>query len=185
MKTFVEYVERLPPADRERIQELVPATLWTDVADSGTFAWLPFDLNLSLTRAVAQALGTRRTHDFFVNLMLATFETPLLKSLVDAVLRLKGYDPTMMLPWVSKGFELMFKEAGTWRVVEDEQGAGTLEVRGLPSVALSDRIWLDSVASSLSALFTVAKVQGVTTIRGPDGERGSVAFRMRWEKPAT
>jgi hypothetical protein len=184
MKTMVEHVERLPSPDRARIGELVPETLWQDVADTGNFAWLAFDLNLGLTRAIAQALGAHRTHDFFVELMLATFKSPLLKSLVDAVLRLKGNDPTVMLPWVSKGFDLMFKDAGTWHVLEGEPGVGYLEVRGLPMAVHSDRIWLDSVASSLSALFTVASVRGVTTIRDVDAERGRATFRLRWEKPA-
>lgn len=182
MKTFVDHVERLPAADRTRISELVPETLFQEIADSGMFGWLPFEQNLILTRAVAEALGPRRTHDFFVALMRATFETPLLKSLVDAVLRLQGRDPTVILQWVSKGFDLMFKDAGTWRVVECEEGSASMEVRGLPPTALHDRVWLESVSSSLTALFSLSDVRGVTTIRSVEPQAGRVVFRLRWEK---
>lgn len=182
MKTFVEHVERLPEADRRRIAQAVPDAFFQEIAAAGTFAWLPFEHNLVLTRAVANALGPRRTHEFFLALMLASLQTPLLRGLVEAVLRLKGNDLAVILQWVSKGFELMFKDAGAWHVGERESGAASLEVVGLPAGAVRDRVWLDSVASSLSSLFDVADVRGVTTVRDVDLDHGKAAFRLRWEK---
>jgi hypothetical protein len=181
MKTFVAHLEQLPEMDRKRIAAAVPDSFFHEIDESGMFAWLPFDRNLVLTRAVAGELGPRRTHDFFLSLMLASFQTPLLRGLVEAVLRLKGNDPTVMLQWVSKGFELMFKDAGTWRVVDRESRAAALEVLGLPADAVRDRVWLDSVASSLGALFTFADARGVVVVRDVEPERGRVVFRMRWE----
>ncbi len=181
MKTFVEHVERLPESDRTRIAQAVPDAFFQGISEAGAVAWLPFEHNLALTRAVADALGPRRTQEFFHALMLASFETPLLRGLVDAVLRLKGNDLGVILQWVSKGFELMFKHAGAWRVVERESGSASLEVVGLPVEAARDRIWLDSVSSSLSSLFSIAEVRGVTTVRDVDIERGKAVFRLRWE----
>ncbi len=180
MKTFAEHVERLPELDRRHVSAEVPTAFFREIAESGTFAWLPFEYNLVLTRAVAAALGTRRTHEFFVSLMRASFETPLLKGLVEAVLRLKGNDPSVMLQWVSRGFELMFKDAGAWSVVERKVGAASMEVSGLPAAAVRDRVWLESVASALSALYLLAHVRGVTVIRDVDVERGRAEFRLRW-----
>jgi len=182
MKGLVEQVKRLPASDRARIEGVIPEAVFREIEETSTFAWLPFEVNLRVTRAVAESLGPRRAHEFFLDLMKASFEGPLLKSLVDAVLRLRGNDPTVMLQWVSKGFELMFKDAGTWSVVDRGEGAASLEVTGLPQEARSDRIWLESVSSSLTALFGLADVRGVTTIREIDEARSAVVFRLRWEK---
>jgi hypothetical protein len=181
MKTFVEQVDQLAPVDLARVEKLLPEELRRDVADSGNFAWLPLQHNLVLTRAVAESLGPKRTHEFFVELMLSTYRTPLLKSLVDAVLRLQGNDLGTMLQWVSKGFELMFKDVGHWRVVEREASTASLEVLGLPAIAFSDRIWLESVCSSVSSLFSLAEVTGLASLRDLDPERAGCVIRLRWE----
>jgi len=181
MKTFVEHIGLLPAADRDRIEKLVPEAMWKDVAETGNFAWLPLEHNLVITRAIAESLGPKRTHEFFVELMLSTYRTPLLKSLVDAVLRRRGNDLAMMLQWVSKGFEVIFKDVGRWRVVEREESSACLEVNGLPASVTSDRVWLDTVCSSLSSLFSLAGVTGLAQIRELDLERGKAVIRLRWE----
>jgi hypothetical protein len=182
MKTFVEHIDLLSAADRERLGSNVPDAIWTDVEEAGNFAWLPIEHNLVITRALAEALGPRRTHDFFVELMLSTYRTPLLKSLVDAVLRLRGNDLGVMLQWVSKGFDLMFKNVGTWRVIEREPTSACLEVSGLPAVVVNDRVWLDTVCSSMSSLFSLARVTGLAAIRDVDPSRGKAVIRLRWEE---
>jgi hypothetical protein len=181
MKTFVEHIDLLAAVDRTRIDGIVPDAMWKDVSDAGNFAWLPLDHNLVITRALADALGPKRTHEFFVELMLSTYRTPLLKSLVDAVLRLRGNNLTTMLQWVSKGFELMFKDAGHWRVIEREETSACLEVNGLPAAVTADRVWLDSVCSSMSSLFSLAQVTGLAAIRDLDQPHGRAVIRLRWE----
>ena len=180
MKTFVEQIALLAAADRARIEQAVPEAVWAEIADVGQFAWLPLEHNLAVTRAIAETLGPRRTHEFFVELMLTTYRTPLLQSLVDAVLRLRGNDVGMMLQWVAKGFDLMFKDVGRFRVVERTDATASLEVTGLPEAAATDRLWLETVCSSLSSLFTLAKVPGLAALREVDAATGRVVFRLRW-----
>jgi hypothetical protein len=182
MQTFVAHLDRLPEADRSAIRALVADETWRDIEQAGTFSWLPIDINLVCTRAVAQCLGPKRTDEFFRTLLLATFKTPLLQKLVDAVVRMLGSDPSVSLAWVSKGFQIMYKDSGSWRVTEQEPGNALLAVEGLPHQAITDRVWHESVASALGALFVIARVTGVTTIWKVDAPSGTVVFRLRWEQ---
>ena len=182
MQTFAAHVDHLPAADRDGIRALVHEDTWREIEQAGTFSWLAFDTNLICTRAVAQHLGPKRTDEFFRTLLLATFKTPLLQKLVDAVVRLIGSDPSVSLAWVSKGFEIMYKDSGSWHVKEQQPGNALLVVEGLPPRAASDRVWHESVASALGALFVIARVTGVTTIWEVDVPSGMVVFRLRWEQ---
>lgn len=180
MQTFLQRVDQLPEVDRNRIRGALGEAACAAIEQAHALTWLPFDYNLSLTRAVGQTLGPRRTDLFFREVMLDAFQSPLLKTLVDSVVRLLGTDTGVFLGWVSKAFELMFKNVGSWEVVERDSESASLQVTGLPPEALDDTIWLASVASSLSSLFELAKVQGATTMRTVDRERAQVIYRLRW-----
>lgn len=181
MQTFFDMVERLPAEDARAIRSTIGETVWSDVRAAGGLSWLPIQTNLLATHAVATNLDSRRTHEFFRGFMLSSFETPLLSSFINAVTRVAGPNPARYLEWVSKGFNILFKNCGTWRVVErDDAGTATIEVVGLPLAYATDRTWLMTVSSALHALFTVAKCEGAVTIRDSDEDTGRVAFRLRW-----
>lgn len=183
MKTFLEAVDRLPPADAQAIRDLERKWV-SDVEKAGIISWLPLEANLALTRAVAHVLGPKRTHGFFEQLSFDSFQSPLLKGLVRSVVAMVGHDPGRYMEWMQKGFSLMFRDAGTWRVVEREPTLATLEVRGLPDACFEDDIWLDSVASSMNALFRLAKCDGSVNVRVRDRRRGHAVMRAVWNAPS-
>lgn len=183
MKTFLEAVDRLPDSDSEQVRAREPK--WVkEVEKAGIISWLPLESNLALTRAVAHVLGPKRTHEFFEQLGFESFQTPLLKGLVRSVVAMVGHDPGRYMEWMQKGFSLIFRDAGTWRVVEREPTLATLEVRALPDACFEDDIWLDSVASSLNALFRLAKCDGSVNVRVRDRRRGHAVMRAVWNAPS-
>jgi hypothetical protein len=183
MKTFLDAVDRLPPADAARVREA--ETTWVAAIEkAGIISWLPIEANLALTRAVAHVLGPKRTHEFFESLGYASFQTPLMRGLVRSVVAMVGHDPGRYMEWTQKGFALIFHEAGVWRVIERESTSATLEVNQLPDACFEDDIWLDSVASSLHALFRLAHCDGSVNVRRRDRRRGHALFRAVWNLPA-
>jgi hypothetical protein len=90
-------------------------------------------------------------------------------------------DPSLYLPWISKGFELMFRDMGRWAVAERGTNSAVLEVRGLPLECQGDAIWLESVASALCALLDLTNLDGNISVRSADSEAGMVTFRARWK----
>jgi hypothetical protein len=181
MQTFASHVDALPPADRHAIREAVAAGTWQAIESASLLGWLPLAANLECTRAVAERLGPDRTHRFFRTLLFDTSNTPLLRGLVQSVLRVAVQDPGLYLPWISKGFELMFRDAGRWTVAERAPGSAVLEVRGLPPECQSDAVWLESAASALCALLDLTHLEGTITVQDTDSEAGVVTFRMRWK----
>ena len=182
MQTFASHVDRLPRADRDSVRAAVPPGTWESIESAGLLGWLPLSTNIACTRAVAGSLGPEGTHRFFHGLLLDTSESPLLSGLVRSVLRVAVRDPGLYLPWVSKGFELMFRDAGRWVVSERAPGTAVLEVRGLPPEALVDSIWPDSVASSFSALLDLVQLKGSASVRSIDVDEGTITLRVRWNE---
>jgi hypothetical protein len=182
MQTFAAFIGELPAAERYAIREAVPTDIWADIERTNPLGWLPAATNLMCTHAVAARLGTRGTHEFFANLMLSSFDTTLMRGLVTAVVRIAGRDLSQYLNWVSKGFGLLYRDCGDWAVIERGEGSASLEVRGLPPDFAKDRVWLESTASALGALFTLVGVQGAVVLRETDLAAGRAVYRLRWSR---
>lgn len=181
MKTFVEAVYRLPEVEREAIREKSAAWL-ESIANAGPLEWLPFAVNLEMTRHVAVVLGPRRTHEFFEALTAASFQTTLMRGLVNTIVAVVGHDPGRYLDWMQKGFGLLFRDFGTWTILERSAMRAVIEVEGLPPECFDDDIWLDSVSSSFHALFGIAQCTGAVTIAESDPRRSRVRFRLTWTR---
>jgi hypothetical protein len=181
MQTFLAHVDRLRPLQRDEIYALVGNDAIGSIRSAGPLGWLPVQINLKLTRAVAETLGSRDAHEFFCGLMLKTFDSVLLRGLVQAVLRIAGRDLNAYLGWVSKSFGMMFRQCGDWTVRDQDTGAATIQVVGLPVELVEDRIWLTSVASSLSALFRLAELEGAAILREVVPPEGRASYRLRWQ----
>jgi hypothetical protein len=182
MQTFAKHVERLPAEDRTAIRDVVPPETWAAIESAGLLGWLPVSVNLECTRAVSTRLGPERTHQFFRELLLAAIDTPLLRGFVQAVLRVAVPDPGQYLPWLARGFELMFRDAGTWAVIEREPGWALLELKDLPRESVTDKVWINSVASSLAGLMDLTNIQGTVVVHEVDVKSGTVAFASKWTK---
>lgn len=180
MQTFARHVDRLHVEDRRVIRDALSHEAWLAVESSGLLAWLPIQTNLDATRAVAARLGPERTHQFFRELSLATTDTPLLRGFVQAVLRVAVSDAGLYLPWVGRGYELVFRDAGRWGVLERQPGWALQELRGLPRECAADSVWLKSVASALSGLLDLANLVGTVALRDVDIKTGKATFAARW-----
>jgi hypothetical protein len=180
MQTFVAHIARLPPADRSAVLAVVPAEIWTAIEKAGLLGWLPFEMNRVCTRAVGERLGPERTNDFFRQLLLGTADGPLLRGLVQSVLRVTVRDPGLYLPWLPKGWAVMFRDAGHMSVGERDAGSALVSIDGLPAECVSDEIWIQSVASSLAALGELAGVESSVRVKSVDAASRSVNFALRW-----
>jgi hypothetical protein len=176
MQLFAAHVDRLSAADCAAIRGAIPEETWEAIERAGLLGWLPIDVNLACTRAVAERLGPKKTDEFFRTLLLNTAQSPLLSGLIQSVLRIAVQDPGLYLPWISKGFELMFRDAGRWTVLERTPAFSLVEVRGLPEACLADAIWIQSVVSALSALLDVARLEGSVKLREVDASASRVVY---------
>ena len=181
MQTFLEHVRALDPATSAAVLADIGAEGVATIDESRSFlAWVPVEVNLEATRAVAKRLGPRQTHDFFVRLQSATLETPLFDWVQRNAETLLGPDPTRRLKWIAKGYSIMFHAAGTWEVKQVGRNVATLEMVGVPAPMLRDRVWLDSVASSLHAVFPGGPTDTAVNLVGVSPTTGRALYRVRW-----
>jgi hypothetical protein len=175
MSTFMKSVDALP--ERANIRETIGEERLRRMEQATSFFdWLPVEDNLVATRAVVTALGARRTHDFFVALQYAELATPLF-SWVRKLTPTLEKRPERTLGWIAKGYSMMFRNAGTWRIVEVETTTATLEMVDVPEVMTSDSVWIASVGSSLHAVYRVSNVDGAVTLAET---KPRPRFRFRW-----
>jgi hypothetical protein len=177
MQTFVSHIERLPPAEAAAVTRAIRELVLRQIDAAGPLGWLPLSVNLECTRAVADTLGRERTHLFFRSLLAGTLETPLLRGLVVGVLRVAVKDPALYIPWVSRGFEIMFRDVGKLNVEERRPKALFTELSGLPAECVEERFWLESVASACCALSDLVGLQGIVTLDAVDAEARRAVFR--------
>jgi len=181
MQGFISETGRLPEADRRAIAEVMTPALLDTIAGAPLLGWLPFSVNLACTRALAMQLGPERTHAYFRTLLLRTSETPLLHGFVRSALRATFGNPAFSLPWLGKGWELLFRDCGRMTEVKrTNQTDGMFELHGLPAEALIDRHWVDSVASAVSGLAELLDHEATVFVSDVDLRSGTAIFSGTW-----
>jgi hypothetical protein len=86
-------------------------------------------------------------------------------------------DPVLYIPWVGRGFEIMFREVGKLTVEERRPGALFTELSGLPPECVADSCWLESVASACCALSDLVGLQGIVQLDAMDAAARRAVFR--------
>jgi hypothetical protein len=180
MQSFVKGLDRLTAEDRRSVSAaLEPGTLEAIWA-APVLGWLPFSVNVDCTKVVAARLGRERADRFFSDLILEVTDSPLLHGFVRSALRVTFPDPGMYLPWIGKGWELIFRDCGRFSARRRGTAGALLELRGLPREALAERIWIDRVAVSLSALAELLDFDATVATSTVDPENGAAAFVATW-----
>lgn len=187
MKVFVRRVDGLPTADREAIRGAAPEWMLKLIRESGALGWLPGEINTDLTQVVSRHLDPTRAHRFYKTMLTNVFDSALLNTFIEGVLKLTGPDPTRSLKWVPRGMSMIFRNWGTWTtdIVSDREGV--VEVDGLPPICLDpEGLWIESARCSLYSLYERAGIkEGDVRIEERDDARGYVRYRFDWAAPGS
>lgn len=182
LRSLVEAVRALPEASARAVLEAFGAEGLSRIEDSAATDWLPFQLDVDLTRAIARSLGPEAKHAFFQKHQLASFYSPLFRTLVDSATSLFGLDPGSWARWIPRGWGVVFRDCGQWVIDRAEKGAVDLALVAPPPGALDDEVWLRSLASSFSSFLVVARCEGEFALDHVDRARGAACYRLRWAK---
>ncbi len=180
MKSRLEAIRKLPAADAERVLARIPPELERHVAEASSIDWLDMRIDLEVTRAIHAGLGEAGFARFFREAQAEAFSGPLLKIVVEAVLRVFRWDAAAFAGWVGKGWGLVFRNCGTWRTERVGPGEAQLRIEALPPECAEDDVWLRSVSHSLSAFFAVANAPGECTLDAIDAAAGTASYRVSW-----
>ena len=173
----------VPPAARAGVRaRLAPETLAV-LERSGRLAWLPIEVDVELTRAIYAELGAGRARELFRSGLSTALDAPILRSLVQAALRIFGANPARVFGWAPKAYAQLYRDAGAMRFEREEPGCARLELTELPAPVAASRDYLDGMVGAVAAGFDVMGVKGEVTLERLDVEARSACFRLVWEEP--
>jgi hypothetical protein len=180
MQTLVSDVDRLPAEDRRAIRRAIAPQTLERIAAGTLLEWVPFSVDVECSRAIAEHLGPERADQFFRRQILDSVETNLLAGFVQGALRFAGAEPGLYLPFLGKGYSLLFRGCGRLTARQEPPNAMIAELRGLPAEAMTDGHWIGSVRSSLGALGELIGLQSRVVVTHTDAAQGHVVFHVTW-----
>jgi hypothetical protein len=166
LKSVLASLRRRPEAESGAVLRRIAPTLIQAIDDSAGVEWFPIEHDVALTHAIYEAFGPGEADRFWRRVMTEALATPLFRTLVEGALSLFGSMPAAWARWIPQGWELTFRDCGTWAVAQDEQGRSLLRSRCIPPDCAADPVWLAAVASSFSALVGKLEVRQVDAAAG-------------------
>lgn len=157
-----------------------PALL-REVAAASRLAWLPVALNVRTVEALAARLGDEPGIALLADCVYRQFETPLWKGFIGGALRLLGSEPGSLGRFLPDAFGLVFRHCGRFSVELDGARQLTLRVEELPAALAAHRLWLRSLATGMTPLFTLCGCDGNSRLVVVDEAARRASYRLRWK----
>lgn len=164
-----------------RVRALVPAESMAFIDAQSTNAWVPIEHDRWLPRAIVAAYGHDGAFELWRSFIPSHVDSPLLGTMFNAAVRMFGVNPGIVAWLVPKGFNNVYRDFATPRMIERGEGVAKFVLADI-----HPEVW--AVSEYLLCLHAI--VQGLvdTTSRGRPVELSvelseterSMAFDIRW-----
>lgn len=142
--------------------------------------WLPVEVDVDLTESLFVEAGPLAARAAFRKALRDALSAPLLRPLVSAAGAVLGSGPAQMLKWAPRIWNLVYRDAGDFRVTDVQARTAVVELRELPDVICESRVYLDGTAASLLGYFDTVDHECAVRLSGPDPVRRTASFELRW-----
>ena len=156
----------LPPGHLRRIEQ------------AGRSAWLPVEIELTLTRTVLAEVGAEGLRRWSTAALKRSLDSSLFKPLLDTAVRLFGLSPQGCFKMAPQGWRRAFRGAGELTVQPDGADAVVVDLVGLPE-ELQDESFVLTIGTSLYALLDACKAAGEVQVVAPPPGVGA-RYRVAW-----
>jgi hypothetical protein len=181
MKLFLQCVEAQEPAARDVLLAALPRADLGLVRESAPIAWLPVAVNARATEVVWSALDPKAREAFFLRLGAMLLDSSLLNVLVSTAVRLFGVEPGRILRWTPRAWTQVYRDTTRITVFDIHEYSLRIRFEGLPRVCVRASGWMESVALSTSALFSVTGRTGACALEDANVGGRSMVQRCRWQ----
>jgi hypothetical protein len=142
--------------------------------------WLPIEIDLELSRAVADVLGPDVDRERARLCVLHVFETPLLRPFLHGADMLFGFSPAGLIATIPRGWPAVYRDAGLPRYEVDGGLRRVLIYQDVPPVVIGSRLYLESLAGALESVFELCKVDGTVSLGPIDVAARRVELHFEW-----
>lgn len=164
---------------RRVLARLQPTTLQR-LRSAAWLEWLPLEIDLELSQAVADVFGADIDRARAHLCVLHLFKTPLLRPFIRGAVILFGLSPGTLIATVPRGWPAIFRNAGVMRYEVDGGLHRSLIYEDVPPVVLGNPQYLESLAGALESVFALSKVNGSVTVGPLDVAARRVELHFEW-----
>lgn len=175
----VESLDLLGADVARAIKEDLGADLLARIEKASRVEWLPLDVDVALTAAVARAKGEAGVRAWSRAALNASVEAPFLRPIVKAAISLFGLTPGSLLRHAPTGWKQVYLDCGTLRFESVADQHVRLHLDEAPLQMTESKPYLVGTAGAWEAAFDIARSQsGVVAldITSPT----TAVFDVRW-----
>ncbi len=154
-------IDRIDPDLGVQVREAMKEEVLEDIESSWSASWLPVGHDVELTEAFFRVAGRETACRVMHDNLVATFDKPILRPMIEGAMRVLGTTPGKMLRWAPKVWGLLFRDVGHMEVeADDETRTATVTLTGLPPEVSDSRNYLLGSGAAISGVFDVTHVEG-------------------------
>jgi hypothetical protein len=177
----LEAIENYDGALGARVREALAPETREAIDRASRVALVPVELDLEVTERLYDLAGDERARAILRANLTATLQSPLLRSFMQMALRLRGNDPGRLFDWSSKVWNQIYRDCGDMEYIRLGESEGRIELHDLPEVLTAHPRYLDGVAATLNAVFSIANVHGHGELMAVDPGTGRAIISVTWE----
>ncbi len=171
---------QLGPDNERRVREAIaPATLHA-MQEVISAAWLPVELDIELTEAIARILGAETNRAWSRDGMVRSLKGGMLGPMFQGAVRILGLRPSSIYKFAPSAWKAVYRDCGTLSVTHGAELRAELSVEGVPGVMTASRTYFEGIAGALEGVLTVCRVQGSVAVADIDRAARRVVLDATW-----
>lgn len=174
------FAEQFAGARVGRLHEELGAERVETIRSAVKTDWIPIEVDIALSRAVELVCGPGSDRERARESTRESMNARLLRPFVDGVQKLFGLNPESVLKVSPRAWSTVYRSCGSARAQHLDGQQAALDFEHMPSLLLSQPLYLSSIAGGLHAILDLCRVNGDVKPVRPDPGAGTMRFLFTW-----
>ncbi len=176
-KRGVKALSAVSADERERILSAVRVETLQAIERDVDVGWVPLRVNADFTESVYRVLGAGGTRAYGRRVGNSSFDTPILRGIMDTTIRLLGIGPKGLFKVMRRSWSAVYRNCGEVDVVAATGNEVRLLLRDPPPL-MRAASYLESIGGGLEATFDFCAVEGAVKA---EARTEGIAFIVTWK----
>lgn len=178
---MLKQVEARTPNEYPAFLESLGAATRTAIERALPLAWVPVDIDVEVTEAVARRFGLAEASSLVAARQREELGSPLFNTFLKTVMRIWGATPTLIVKQLPTGWKQLYSDCGTVTPLNSKPGESRMVLSGLPPVCTAARAWMASIPTAFQAVCDTVGIKSTVEGEFDEAARGIVSVVFRWK----